>query len=111
MATPKLEQFLSIISEALRSRDGRKLQDLLVLEPPYAPAYQAVISDLQQSFPRSRQSQLDKKCESSIAQEDGSTGGSWSAFINFLAQYLSFIRDVDISQLVDTHNQIKSLLK
>ena len=111
MATPKFDQFLSVISEALRTRDGRKLQDLLVLEPPYAPAYQAVISELQQSFPKSRQSQLDKKCESSIVQEDGTNGGSWSAFINFLVQYLSFIRDVNVSQLVDTHNQIKALLK
>ena len=111
MATPKLDQFLSLISDTLRNKDGRKLQDLLILEPPYAPAYQAVISELQQSFPKPRQSQLDKKCEALIVQEDGSNGGSWSAFINFLVSYLSFIRDVNISQLVDTHNQIKSLLK
>ena len=109
MATTRLDQFLFEIFKALQSRDGAKLQDILVLEPPFAPIYQAVIGELRTSF--QKQELLDKKCETALPQDDGAAGGSWPAFINFLVQYLAFIRDVDVSQLVETHNQLKALLK
>lgn len=109
MGVTRLDQFLFEISKALRTRDGAKLQDVLVLEPPFAPIYQAVIAELRSSF--QKQELLDKKCETALPPDDGTSGGSWPAFISFLVQYLGFIRDVDVSQLVETHNQLRALLK
>ncbi|KAL9118872.1 MAG: hypothetical protein Q9187_004572 [Circinaria calcarea] len=110
--TPTLDQFLGEISQILRDKDGAKLQDYLVLEPPLPPLYLTIVSELRQTFPTGNEDSLEAKCNKFLPQdEEGDQGGSWTAFISFLVQYFVFLRDVNPDQLVETHDMLKALLK
>ena len=107
-----LDKFLGELKSILESKDGEKLCQYLTIEPPYTDHYNVIIAELRQFYPSGAHERLEKKIESCIPEyEDGSnTGGSWPAFTNFLVQYFAFIRDIDPSALVETHEMIRSLL-
>jgi hypothetical protein len=112
MATPTLDQFLGEIAQILRTKNSSKLQDYLVLEPPLPNLYNQLVSELRRSYAAPKQDQLEAKCKKALPEDDeGQFGGSWPAFISFIAQYFAFLRDVDVEQLVETHDMLKSLLK
>ena len=111
MSTPTLDLFLQEIAGTLRGKNGARLQDLLLLEPPFTPIYETLINELRQVFPQDRQDSLEQKLDRILPKEDGNTGWSWPSFVIFLVQYFAFIRDVDVSQLVQTHTDLKALLK
>ena len=112
MSTPTTDQFLGEIAQILRAKNGTKLQDYLVIEPPLPQIYSAVVNELRQVYPEGSQDKLEKKCSNMLPEDDeGATGGSWPAFLSFLVQYFGFIRDVNPEQLVETHDMLKSLLK
>ena len=112
MASPTLDRFLGEIARILVAKNGGELQDYLLLEPPYPPLYQAIVSELQQVFPKGRDDALENKCKSLLPEdEEGERGGTWSPFNTFIMQYFNFIRDVNPQQLVQTYEQLKSLLK
>lgn len=108
-----LDRFIGEIRQLLESKNGDELQRYLIIEPPFSESYSAIIDELRQRFPAGSQDRLEKKCESLLPEyeDDGSKGGSWPAFISFLVQYFNFVRDVDASKLVETHDMIKSLLR
>ena len=112
MSSPTLDQFLREIATILRQRNGQKLQDYLLLEPPLPPLYTTIVSELRLYFPSNRQGSLEEKCKMLLPEDDGeSAGGSWTAFISFMLQYFTFLRDVNVEHLVETHDMLKSLLK
>lgn len=114
MTTPThtIDQFLGGISQILREKNGTKLQDYLVLEPPLPTLYLTLVSELRQAFPTGSEDKLETKCNKLLPQdEEGDLGGSWTAFISFLVQYFVFLRDVNPDQLVETHDMLKALLK
>ena len=110
-ASSTIDQFLSEIAIILRERNGLKLQDYLILEPPLPPLYSTIVTELRQSFPPTRRDDLEEKCKRLLSEDEGDTGGSWTAFISFMLQYFAFLRDVNIEHLVETHDALKSLLK
>ena len=112
MSTPTIDQFLEEIAHILQAKDGLKLQQYLVIEPPLPPIYSALVNELRRFYPEVSQDQLEKRCSNMLPEdEEGAVGGSWPAFISFLVQYFAFIRDVNPDQLVETHDMLKSLLK
>lgn len=113
MGTPTTDKFLGEIGQILRFKDGTKLQDYLLIEPPLPPLYTVIVQELKRQYPKTAHDLLDKKCAIALPEyEDGSAaGGSWTAFITFLVQYFGFIRDINPQQLVETHDMLKSLLK
>ena len=112
MATPTLDKFLSEIARILREKNGSQLQDFLVLEPPLPPLYQSIVGEVRQSFPiPGNQAALEAKCEGVLPSEDDEDGASWSSFVSFLVKYFSFLRDVDVTNLVETHDMLQALLK
>ena len=112
LASPTIDQFLSEIAIILRERNGLKLQDYLVLEPPLPPLYTAIVTELRQSFPPARHDSLEEKCKKVLSGDEGDTArDSWTAFISFMLQYFAFLRDVNVEHLVETHDALKSLLK
>ena len=112
MTTPTVDRFLGGITKILREKNGAELQSYLILEPPLPPLYTIIINELRQSFPKKNASALEAKVEKALpADEEGDAGGSWTAFITFLAQYFAFLRDVNIDNLVETHDLLKALLK
>ena len=114
MTTPTIIQFLHEIAQILLTRDGPKLQAYLVLEPPLAPLYQVLVTELQQNYPQGTEERLEAQCKALLPEydeEQEELGGAWTAFVAFLVQYFAFLRDVDAGQLVETHDLLKGLLK
>ena len=112
MSTPTLDKFLGEIARILRKKDGTQLQDYMVLEPPLPPLYLQFVGELKSTYPVFNLAPLDQKCRDFIPEyEDGDEGGSWNSFITFFVRYLTFLRDVDVNQLVETHEMLRSLLK
>lgn len=109
--TPVLNNFLDSIAGLLQSRDGAKLQDFLQLEPPLSAIYNQMTTELQQRYPAGgdKDAELLSKCESLTA--GGQLGSSWPAFPPFMRLYLTFLRDVNVDNLLETYNLLKSLLK
>lgn len=112
MSTPTIDKFLREIARIIRKKDGTQLRDYMVLEPPLPPLYVQIVDELKRVYPVFNQAPLDEKCREYLPEyEDGDDGGSWNSFITFFVRYLTFLRDVNVNQLVETHEMLRSLLK
>ena len=112
MSTPTIDKFLGEIARILREHNGPQLQDYMVLEPPLPPLYNQIVTELKQTYPVFNQAPIENKVNDFIPDyEEGDDGGSNASFIAFVVKYFIFLRDVDVSQLVETHDMLKSLLK
>lgn len=111
-STPTIDQFLSEISAILRKKDGNKLREYLIIEPPYNDMYQRLIAEARQSFPRGSEDTLEAKCSSALPEaRDEGEGGTWTLFVRFMVAYLGFLRDVNIGNLLDTYNMLSELVQ
>lgn len=111
MATPTVDKFLAEVARLMREKNGIQIQNFLHYEPPWPPLYSQMISELRQTYPVFQQNKLEQKCSKALpAEEEGDGGGSFTSFISFLFKYFAFIRDVDVSQLLETHDMLKGLL-
>ena len=111
MATTVLDQFLGSVADLVQKRDGAKLQDFLQIEPPLSDIYQRMIEELRQRYapgPRS-DAELQQRCEALVPRAKGAS--SWTAFPTFMKLYLTFLRDVNVDNLLETYNLLKALLK
>ena len=113
MSPPTIDKFLGEIWRIVQEKNGLQLQDFLVVEPPLPPLYNQIVSELKQAYPNpSSHDALEKKCKSFIPEyEEGDDGGSRSSFISFIIKYFAFLRDVNVEDLVETHDMLKALLK
>ncbi len=113
MAAPTIDQFLTEIASILRSKDGSKLQDYLILEPPLPPQYTVLVNELRQVYSGGSEGRLELKCKSLLPDYDEEMEGgvAWTPFVSLLVQYFTFLRDVNVEQLVETHDMLKGLLK
>jgi hypothetical protein len=99
MATPTLDQFLSEINRITLSKDSALLSTYLVIEPPYAPSYNTIISELRTTYPKSAESDtaLEKKIVRVVKVIDGGNFG--------------FLRDVDVGNLLETFGLLSEVLQ
>ena len=117
MASPTIDKFLEEVRELLLEKNGTGLQNVMLLEPPLPPLYHRLVGELRQSFPQSNEDALLAKCESFLPDYDADgddtdgDGGSSPAFSTFAVKYFAFLRDVDVDDLVETHEMLKNLLK
>ena len=112
MSPPTVDRFLGDIAGIMRDRDGMRLQQYLKYEPPLDQLYAQMISEIRQVYGPGSHDLLEKKCKSFIPEyEDGDEGGSRASFITFMVRYFAFLRDLDVTNLVETHDQLKALLK
>lgn len=108
--TPVLDEFLRSVAELIQNRDGAKLQDYLQIEPPLSEIYQRMIQELRQRYPAPQgENELLQRCEGLVPRTKG--GSSWSAFPTFMKLYFTFLRDVNVENLLETYNLLKNLLK
>ena len=110
MSTPTIQQFLAEIVGILREKNGLKLQQYLILEPPLPDLYNVIVSELKASFSAFNEGPLKRKCDEYLPAED-EEGGSYAAFIQFMIKYFVFLRDLNIENQVHTHEMLKQLLK
>ena len=112
MSPPTLDQFLGEIAGIIKERQGLRLQEYLIYEPPLPPLYNKLVSEIKQFYTPNSQKALENKCISFIPEYDeGDEGGSRTAFVMFMVKYFSFLRDVNIDNLIETHDMLKALLK
>lgn len=109
--TPILDRFLGELGQFVRNRDGDQLQNFLQIEPPLSDLYQQMIKELHQRYPPGPQTdtELQQRCEALVPQKKGIS--SWTAFPTFLKLYFVFLRDVNVENLLETYNLLKTLLK
>lgn len=111
--TPVLGQFLVAIDGFVKVQNEQQLADYLPLEPPFGELYYQLIAELKQVYPKDNESALEEKCRQSLsAARDGVDGSAtWTPFILFMVQYLSYIRDVteDPSKLLETYDLLIGL--
>ncbi|PNS16038.1 hypothetical protein CAC42_4439 [Sphaceloma murrayae] len=117
MLTPTVTQFLSEISSILTQRDAPKLCSYLVIEPPYAPIYETLRSEIRSSFNSqdgTAVARLESTCleklNSVLTDPEGNVP-TWTAYNKFMAQYFVFLRDVDVSNLLTTYELLSELLQ
>lgn len=112
MSPPTLDQFLGEITGIIKEKNGTQLQEYLIYEPPLPPLYNKIVSEIKQFYPPNSQKALENKCISFIPEyEEGDDGGSRMSFVMFMVRYFSFLRDVNIDNLIETHDMLKALLK
>lgn len=108
-STPTIDQFLAEIASIVREKDGAKLQDYLVIEPPFTSLYGTMVNEMRQSYPRGREDPLEPKCRNVLPTDE--EDAQWSGFIKFMVQYFSFLRDVNINNLLDTYNALSEVVQ
>ncbi|KAN0084802.1 hypothetical protein V8E54_001269 [Elaphomyces granulatus] len=110
VGTPILDSFLISIAELVKNRDGPKLQDFLQIEPPVPEIYERMVLELKAHYPSGGQgdTELFKRCEAAAPRTKGGT--PWTAFATFMKLYFSFIRDVNVGNLLETYNLLKGLV-
>lgn len=112
MSPPTLDQFLAEIAGIIKEKNGIRLQEYLIYEPPLPLLYNKIVSEIKQVYPPSGQKALENKCISFIPEYDeGEDGGSRTAFVMFMVKYFAFLRDVNTDNLIETHDMLKTLLK
>jgi hypothetical protein len=112
MATPTIDNFLSEISTILRQQDGAKLQRFLLIEPKFPDIYNTMIWELQSAFPQGTETRLEARCSQALPEaREGLDGSPWTAFIKFTVQYFTFLRDVNVDDLLKTYNQLSELVQ
>ncbi|KAJ4303495.1 hypothetical protein N0V90_002391 [Kalmusia sp. IMI 367209] len=111
-------QFCNEVNNAIRNRDSRQLQSILVLEPPFSPIYEQLIAELRNQYPATdagSEGRLEEVVRAAVTETgesedaEGRPVQSWNAMANFLAGWLTFIRDVDTSQLLKAYEAMSDL--
>ena len=111
-AQPMLGQFLVAINGFIKAKNEAQLADWLVLEPPFSDHYSKMIAELKSGYPKGSEDALEKKCSQVLfAAREGEDGASWTQFIKFMVQYLSYLRDItaDPNQYLHTYELLSEL--
>jgi nuclear mRNA export protein PCID2/THP1 len=108
--TPVLDSFLRSTAELVNNRNAVKLQDFLQIEPPLPEIYLQMVVELKSHYSRSASSntELLERCDALVPR---TRGAPWPAFSFFMSLYFSFLRDVNVDNLLETYNLLKGLVK
>ncbi|KAI7347362.1 hypothetical protein KC354_g13961 [Hortaea werneckii] len=110
--TPLLGQFLVAINGFIQHRNEGSLAEWIALEPPFNEHYLGMIKELHQTYAKGNGEALESRCSQVLkAAVEGDDGTPWTAFIKFMVQYLSYLRDVsaDVSRLLETYELLSEL--
>ncbi|EME81213.1 uncharacterized protein MYCFIDRAFT_1872, partial [Pseudocercospora fijiensis CIRAD86] len=111
--TPVLGQFLTAINGFILVQNARELASYIAIEPPFGKLYYDLIAELQQNYPQEKEDALEEKCRQMLvtAREGVDGSATWTPFILFMVQYLSYLRDVneDTSKLLETYDLLIGL--
>jgi hypothetical protein len=106
------------VNNAIQARDAIQLASIVLLEPPFPPDHEELIHSLRNNYPQhatnseSRLEQLVRKSVPETAEyqdEQGKPVQSWNAMVTFLVGWMTFLRDLDMDNLLHTYQQLKDL--
>lgn len=112
MSRQLVAQFCDSVNVAIRNRDAPEIQSILLLEPPFPPVYEELIAELRNEYPAhddGSQARLEEVIHAAVTEtgesedEEGRPVQSWTSMVGFLVSWLTFIRDVDLSQLLNAY--------
>ena len=111
MATPMLDQFLAGVADLVSKRQGDNLQDYLQVVPDQMrDGYRHMAVELQQAYPEGPGDHaLLKRCEALVPKS--ADGTAWPAFPLFIRSYLAYLRDGNVSNLLEAYKALSGLLK
>ncbi|KAF2445502.1 hypothetical protein P171DRAFT_266390 [Karstenula rhodostoma CBS 690.94] len=119
MSRQLVATFCHEVNTAIGNRDALKIRSILVLEPPFAnPVYYELIEELRNEYPADDDGSEDRLegvisasvTETDVGEDDeGRPIQSWNPMVVFLAAWLTFIRDVDTSQLLKAYQAMSEV--
>jgi nuclear mRNA export protein PCID2/THP1 len=105
-------EFLTSVRGFLKTRDGEKLRQWLVVEPPVPQQYHKLSQELKQSYQDS--AAVGKLIERCLPEEDDlpdDQGTAWPGFVAFMKDFFEYWRDVDFEDLLGAHQMLTGLTK
>lgn len=118
MSRQIVAQFCQSVNVAISNRNALEIQSILLLEPPFPPIYAELIAELHREYPahdNGSQDKLEKVIQAGVTEtgegqdEEGRPIQNWTPMISFLASWLTFIRDVDTSQLLKAYEAMSNV--
>jgi hypothetical protein len=106
------------VNDAIKARNALQLASIVLLEPPFPPDYEELIQSLRTNYPSNatnsedRLDQLVRKIVTETAEyqdEQGKPVQGWNAMVTFLVGWMTFLRDLDMDNLLHTYQQLKDL--
>lgn len=106
------------VNDAIKSQNAAQLASIVLLEPPFPPVYEELVQSLQNSYPQnasnseSRLDQLVRRVVTETAEyedEQGKPVQGWNAMVTFLVGWMTFLRDMDLANLLHTYQGLKDL--
>jgi hypothetical protein len=106
------------VNNAIRTRNAAELATIVLLEPPFPDIYHDLIQSLQSNYPQNesnsenRLDQLVRRVVTETAEyedEQGKPVQGWNAMVTFLVGWMTFLRDMDLSNLLHTYQGLKDL--
>lgn len=104
-AGAKLDQFLNGVNSFIQQRDAQALCDWLVVDPPFSEIYQSLIAQLKKFDVGNN---LHSKCQAIFR---AAVEQHWNAFIPFIVQYILFLRDIDVNNLLGAYELLGDLVE
>lgn len=109
----------SAVNDAIRVRDDNQLRSIVLLEPPFPPDHEELIQSLRSKYPagdssNARLEQLIRRVVTETAESEDDQGRpvqGWGAMVVFLLQWMTFLRDMDVGNLLHTYQQLNELQK
>lgn len=110
------------VNAAIQANDAEQLQSIVIIEPKpvFPPDHQALIQSLRTNYPErdsrteQRLEQLIKRVVSETAESEDADGRpvqSWSSMVTFLIGWMTFLRDVDVTNYLQVYQRLNDLLQ
>ena len=105
-----IDDFLKEIHKLLKTQNSIELANYLRVEPEgLSDVFKALCQELKSSYHNDKG--IERKVETHIPLDDDDEGGVSASFHAFIQTWLRYWRDVDFSDLVETHSQLTQLTK
>jgi hypothetical protein len=106
------------VNHAIQASNADQLQAIVLLEPPFPPDHQELITSLRRRYPESdtgaekRLEQLVRRVVTEVAEsedEEGRPVQAWGAMVTFLVGWMTTLRDMDLDNLVQLFQLLSDL--
>lgn len=117
MFTPTLDKFLTGVHDVLHARNSVELRNYMLVEPPFPEIYYTLAFELRRAYPGKSDDALEQKYNELHPDDQDGDGAeaqdatAWPGFLAFLAEYLKYLRDVNVENLLETHEQLSGVVK
>ena len=111
-------QLCTAVNNAIKAWNAPELASIVLLEPPFPPIYQQLVQSLQSNFPQHAkysERRLDQLVRGVVTEtaayedEQRKPVQGWNAMVTFLVGWLTFLRDMDLANLLHTYQGLKDL--